>query len=149
MKKLTTISAIMLLSLIYTTNLFAQDSTKASTTNTTQQKNQARHGAGFVDTNGDGYNDNAPDHDGDGIPNGLDEDYDGPGKMGFVDEDGDGINDNAGYNRKGKGNRAKFNNSATSKTMGPGSGMQGTGSGNGQGSASKGNVEKGKRHGGN
>ena len=32
-------------------------------------------GNNFVDTNGDGFNDNAPDHDGDGIPNGLDEDY--------------------------------------------------------------------------
>lgn len=30
---------------------------------------------GFVDLNGDGFNDNAPDADGDGIPNGLDEDY--------------------------------------------------------------------------
>jgi hypothetical protein len=58
------------------------------------------HGAGFVDENGDGYNDNAPDHDGDGIPNGMDEDYislnpnAGNGARGFVDEDGDGINDN-------------------------------------------------------
>ena len=30
---------------------------------------------GFVDENGDGYNDLAPDADGDGIPNGLDSDY--------------------------------------------------------------------------
>jgi hypothetical protein len=30
---------------------------------------------GFVDDNGDGYNDLAPDADGDGIPNGLDPDY--------------------------------------------------------------------------
>lgn len=29
----------------------------------------------FVDKNGDGYNDNAPDHDGDGIPDALDKDY--------------------------------------------------------------------------
>jgi hypothetical protein len=57
---------------------------------------------GFVDLNGDGYNDNAPDADGDGIPNGRDEDYDGPmsrngnnGTKGFVDLNGDGINDNA------------------------------------------------------
>ena len=76
------------------------------------------HGPGFVDENGDGYNDNAPDADGDGIPNGQDPDYvkpgDGTGKSaanagkgfgkpadkgkgtkGFVDENGDGINDNA------------------------------------------------------
>lgn len=30
---------------------------------------------GFVDENGDGFNDLAPDHDNDGIPNGLDPDY--------------------------------------------------------------------------
>ena len=52
-----------------------------------------------MDENGDGYNDNAPDDDGDGIPNGMDADYTG-GKnrkdgRGFVDEDGDGLNDNA------------------------------------------------------
>lgn len=55
----------------------------------------------FIDENGDGYNDLAPDEDGDGIPNYADEDYvrpeggqgNGPGN--FVDEDGDGYNDNA------------------------------------------------------
>lgn len=30
---------------------------------------------GFVDNDGDGFNDLAPDHDGDGIPNGQDPDY--------------------------------------------------------------------------
>lgn len=55
-------------------------------------------GAGFVDENGDGYNDLAPDHDGDGIPNRLDPDYvplnpDREKGHGFIDEDGDGIND--------------------------------------------------------
>lgn len=55
-------------------------------------------GTRFVDENGDGYNDNAPDDDGDGIPNGQDpdfvkpEDSGGNGK-GFVDADGDGVND--------------------------------------------------------
>jgi hypothetical protein len=33
------------------------------------------HGRRFIDLDGDGYNDNAPDHDGDGIPNGLDPDW--------------------------------------------------------------------------
>lgn len=33
------------------------------------------NGKNFVDLNGDGINDNAPDHDGDGIPNGLDPDW--------------------------------------------------------------------------
>lgn len=57
------------------------------------------HPQKFVDKNGDGYNDNAPDDDGDGIPNGIDPDYK-PGKRKqnkrtqFVDLDGDGINDN-------------------------------------------------------
>ena len=32
-------------------------------------------GSNYIDLNGDGFNDNAPDEDGDGIPNGLDEDY--------------------------------------------------------------------------
>ncbi len=52
------------------------------------------------DVDGDGYNDNAPDHDGDGIPNGLDPDWQklkaGKGKKKsnrYVDLDGDGIND--------------------------------------------------------
>ncbi len=58
-----------------------------------------QHGPGFVDQNGDGYNDRAPDHDGDGIPNGMDPDYTGPkmragrGAAGFIDENGDGVND--------------------------------------------------------
>ncbi|HDP67341.1 MAG TPA: hypothetical protein ENN20_02440 [Candidatus Marinimicrobia bacterium] len=29
----------------------------------------------FIDENGDGFNDNAPDHDGDGIPNSIDPDF--------------------------------------------------------------------------
>ncbi len=68
----------------------------------------ATHGKNFVDKNGDGYNDNAPDADGDGIPNGVDPDYKGAKmqKNKFVDLNGDGINDNAGKGRKGgaKGN---------------------------------------------
>jgi len=36
---------------------------------------QAGGVCGFVDENGDGFNDLAPDADGDGIPNGLDPDY--------------------------------------------------------------------------
>lgn len=82
-----------------------------------------QHGNHFVDENGDGFNDNAPDADGDGIPNGQDPDYQKPadgtgsgvgkgqaksdttrpgsgrgnrvGTKGFVDENGDGLNDNA------------------------------------------------------
>ena len=60
---------------------------------------EQHHGPGFVDENGDGYNDRAPDADGDGIPNGMDPDYTGPkhghgqGWHGFVDENNDGVND--------------------------------------------------------
>ena len=39
------------------------------------------HSNKFVDANGDGFNDNAPDIDGDGIPNGRDEDYTGAKKQ--------------------------------------------------------------------
>ena len=90
-------------------NLFAQDSTRTQLK--PKYKNQikkqkgaqvkAKQGKKFVDENKDGINDNAPDHDGDGIPNGKDEDYQGAknrkgnSKAGFVDEDGDGVNDNA------------------------------------------------------
>jgi len=64
------------------------------------QSSTTQHGAHFVDADGDGYNDNAPDADGDGIPNGQDPDYVRPGSgrgatRGFVDTDGDGFNDNA------------------------------------------------------
>lgn len=51
----------------------------------------------FVDEDGDGYNDNAPDHDGDGIPNRFDQDWkklQKKTKKPFVDLNGDGVNDN-------------------------------------------------------
>jgi hypothetical protein len=76
----------------------AQNKNEMKQGNTYQ--NQIQHGNRFQDKNGDGFNDNAPDHDGDGIPNGQDPDYDGAkmragkGKKGFVDENGNGINDN-------------------------------------------------------
>ena len=53
----------------------------------------------FIDENGDGFNDLAPDADGDGIPNAYDEDYvsggnaHGNGTGEFIDENGDGYND--------------------------------------------------------
>ena len=74
-------------------SLNAQDTTKVK--DKEQEQNQIKHGPKFVDEDGDGFNDNAPDHDGDGIPNGLDPDYKGQGKKKkFVDLDGDGIDDN-------------------------------------------------------
>ncbi len=51
----------------------AQDSTKTV--------HRYQHRVKFMDKNGDGINDNAPDHDGDGIPNCLDKDFDHKAKM--------------------------------------------------------------------
>ena len=75
-------------------HLQAQDSTKTED----QKKDQNQV---FIDENGDGYNDNAPDHDNDGIPNSLDPDWIKMKKeekkkeaRRFVDLDGDGIDDN-------------------------------------------------------
>lgn len=138
-------------------NLFAQDSLVI------QQKNQYQHqykhqtktatqvkghnGVGFVDEDGDGYNDNAPDADGDGIPNGLDEDYEGSmtragnGRGGFVDEDGDGINDNA-VDSDGDGIpngqdddyvRPEDGTGQMNRFGAEGKGMEGVGNGNGSG----------------
>ena len=72
--------------------VMAQDTTKLKTTVTAQIQV-------FVDEDGDGYNDLAPDHDGDGIPNGLDPDWQKMKRKRahqnqFVDSNGDGINDN-------------------------------------------------------
>ena len=77
--------------------------TLVSSTGFAQSVNKGQKGLGqaghkFIDANGDGINDNAPDHDGDGIPNGQDPDYvrTGSGRgHGFIDVDGDGINDYA------------------------------------------------------
>lgn len=44
-------------------------------TKTNPVKTPAQHCKNFVDKNNDGYNDNAPDSDGDGIPNCIDSDY--------------------------------------------------------------------------
>ena len=75
-------------------SLLAQDKEKEETF----KNQQVSHNRHFVDENGDGFNDNAPDHDGDGIPNGQDPDYEPSGNgrgHGFIDVDGDGINDYA------------------------------------------------------
>ena len=117
--------------------VFAQDSTR------TKDGKQQKHGTGFVDLDGDGYNDNAPDHDGDGIPNGLDPDYEKKSKNGFVDLDGDGINDNAGMGKgNARRNNEKFGNRQKSMS-GQGTGIQ-DGNGQGQGTDSKGRTSKGK-----
>ncbi len=82
-------------------NLFAQTQDPNPAPNPAPNNGQQIHGHRFVDLNGDGINDNAPDADHDGIPNGKDPDYTGPktrmghGARGFIDENGDGINDRA------------------------------------------------------
>ena len=98
MKRFIYFFVVIALTLVYS-NTFAQ---------TTDPVDPTDHGVNFVDADGDGYNDNAPDHDGDGVPNGLDPDYTPlglqSGRGGFVDLNGDGINDNAGQGMRGSSN---------------------------------------------
>lgn len=97
---------------------YGQDSSSQkqnNSSNLSKQDGQKLHKRNFVDKNGDGYNDNAPDHDGDGIPNGLDQDYiklkqqRNKGKLPYIDLDGDGINDNLKFGKKYR-NRNNFHN---------------------------------------
>jgi len=146
-------------------NVFAQDSLQVQHKYRKGQGVQANfqgngvHGIGFVDANGDGYNDNAPDADGDGIPNGMDPDYtgakmhNGNGRGGFVDADGDGINDNAldadgdgipngqdpDYVRPQDGSGQKY---GQGKMRGAGNG---SGLGTCDGSGRKGNGQRGRK----
>ncbi|MCF7902533.1 MAG: hypothetical protein K9M19_03820 [Candidatus Marinimicrobia bacterium] len=72
-----------------------------------------------MDADGDGFNDNAPDADGDGIPNGQDDDYagtcDGSGSNGanMGGGQGNGPADGSGNGRRAMGSGSGF---------GPGSG---------------------------
>lgn len=99
----------------------------------------------FIDENGDGFNDLAPDADGDGIPNAYDEDYvpagggNGPGNGTgeFVDENGDGYNDNA-PDEDGDGIPNAYDEDYVGPQDGTGFGG-GNGSGNGQGGQGSGN----------
>ena len=111
---------IIIISLFSLSSIYAQDSVK--TKNEGNEKEvQIKHGPKFVDEDGDGFNDNAPDHDGDGIPNGLDPDYKRPGKekkKKFVDLDGDGIDDNIyneGVNER-SGGMGPNNNAASTQS---------------------------------
>ncbi len=97
------------------------------------------HGVGngvcqFIDEDGDGFNDLAPDADGDGIPNGLDPDFVKP-------EDGDGLMNRYAH-KYGELFRRYFGEDVVAGTgglhYGPGdgtgmSGMMGTGDGTGFG----------------
>ncbi|MCF6269161.1 MAG: hypothetical protein L3J41_05600 [Melioribacteraceae bacterium] len=104
-KIITKILSFTVLFLFLSSSLFAQDSSKVRSSSVDNNKNRK-----FIDKDGDGYNDNAPDHDGDGIPNGLDPDYLKLKKrkhIEYVDADGDGINDNLLFNGKYQ-NKMKF-----------------------------------------
>ena len=67
------VAIFLLVALFLSVNLFAQEQPTTKKQNKSKVKSEVKtktqHGKGFVDADGDGYNDNAPDHDGDGIPN--------------------------------------------------------------------------------
>jgi len=99
---ISTLTVMVLAIFVLSSNLLAQGEQKQEKNQIKSQVKTNQHGSGFLDANKDGYNDNAPDADGDGIPNGRDEDYSGSkfrkgndGTKGFVDLNGDGLNDNA------------------------------------------------------
>ena len=126
---------MVFLSLFLISNvIFGQDSTvtKQKTSNKEEKSNLNKN---FVDADGDGYNDNAPDHDGDGIPNGLDADYiklkkrKNSKSLEYVDSDGDGINDNLQLKGKRR-NSKRFNKSPQIVTPQGTSGSEGMGNGN-------------------
>ncbi len=171
MKRFNLTMIVLLVVLTFVFLAFAQDSTQTKSQVQAKyryhskmvNKNQMQHGLRFVDENGDGYNDNAPDEDGDGIPNGLDPDYTGAkmrkghGSKGFVDLDGDGINDNA-LDADGDGIPngqdpdfvRPMDGSGMKRAYGKGMrGIQGNGmetrSGVCDGTGPKGNVNKGSR----
>jgi len=111
---------IIIFSLLVSSFSFAQDSTKTNNNKEIEKQHKNLH-QNFVDADGDGYNDNAPDHDGDGIPNGIDPDYIKLNKrenesIEYIDSNGDGINDNLQFNgkRKRRGiQKSRFNNQLT------------------------------------
>ena len=145
MPRKVTKSYLFLVVLFFLTNvILGQDSTKI-TKDDNSKVDAKEHGQKFVDIDGDGYNDNAPDHDGDGIPNGLDEDY-VKLKKGqlpeYIDLDGDGINDNQlikrntrhqMYHYKGGDLNLKPQDGSNKDNEGPNGKTKGKGSGNGRG----------------
>jgi hypothetical protein len=92
---------------------------------------------GFIDENGDGFNDLAPDADGDGIPNGLDPDYapplDGTGNQ-FGPGEGNGGCDGEGFMQR---DGFKWKHAIGTSGYGPGDGTgndrEGPGDGTGFG----------------
>lgn len=126
-------NALFLLTLLLTGLLavtaFAQDEGEETGTPTTTGRGNGV--CQFVDEDGDGFNDLAPDADGDGIPNGQDEDYVRPG-------DGTGNQYRKGQNADGMKQtfaRKGYRHGADDGTgKGPGSGVcDGSGPGFGTG----------------
>lgn len=124
-----------------------QDQNKFQGETQNQVKNQNRlktgeiiHGKNFVDNNGDGFNDNAPDIDGDGIPNGQDPDFIRP-------QDGTGLKKMNGKAKQNKFGGNKYGpgdgtgNSGIGphdgSGYGPGGSTGGSGTGSGSGNGSK------------
>ena len=144
---------ILLATLIAMISLLAASASAQDTDPVTDPTHGSGNGHGicqFIDENGDGFNDLAPDADGDGIPNGLDPDYvrpqDGTGnqyKWGFLfDVFGQGfgaltLQSNEGGNIFGPVEGGGHGIGPADGTgFGPGSGARpgdGAGSGNGQG----------------
>ena len=74
MKRNLFLTALVLMTSLLATAALAQDDGEVTDPPEVERGNG--HGiCQFVDEDGDGFNDLAPDADGDGIPNGLDEDY--------------------------------------------------------------------------
>jgi len=85
------LAAFAVTAVLFSATAFAQTADEATTP-------PIQHGPNFIDENGDGFNDLAPDDDSDGIPNGQDADYVRP-------QDGSGPKNGQGLGR-GAGNRA-------------------------------------------
>jgi len=96
------------------------------------------HGPLFVDEDGDGYRDNAPDHDGDGIPNGRDPDYkrplDGSGRLaGQAAQSTGQAGQGRGNGGRGRGRNAGITTTQNISGAGQGSGTVTSAAGNGLG----------------
>ncbi len=122
MKALTT--SILVFGLVFGMNLLGADFAYA------QNNGNGYSVRGFVDDDGDGFNDLAPDDDNDGIPNGLDPDYnpplDGSGNQFGNGGDADGDNMFQNQNRH-------MNNFSGTRDQGDGSGNNGDGPNDGSG----------------
>jgi hypothetical protein len=127
--------------------ILGQDSTSIKKNISNKGK---EHHKNFVDANGDGYNDNAPDHDGDGIPNGIDPDYiklkkrKNTKSLNYIDSNGDGINDNLQLRGRYRGTGRHFKRANQSLVPQDTRGNRGRGAGVGGGRHGEGSKGNGK-----